>query len=69
MRSETRGRLLSKIETLLLTLETRFGEVAPDAAKTIQAIKDEAFLTVLQKKAILAATIEEFFEFLEKQQD
>ena len=59
------GRLLSKIETLFLTLETRFGEVAPDAAATIQAIDDEALLTRLQKKAILAAAVEEFYEFLE----
>ena len=62
---EAEGRLLSKIETLFLTLETRFGEVAPDAAATIQAIDDEALLTRLQKKAILAATSEEFYEFLE----
>ena len=59
------GRLLSKIETLFLTLETRFGEVAPDATTTIQAIDDEALLTRLQKKAILAAAVEEFYEFLE----
>ncbi|HNG93010.1 MAG TPA: hypothetical protein PLB32_09445, partial [Acidobacteriota bacterium] len=63
---EARGRLLSKIETLLFTLETRFGAVGSEMTKVIQSIENEERLTLLHKQAILAPTIGEFTEFLDK---
>ncbi len=68
-RGKAEGRIQSKIETLLLTLETRFGEMAPETVAIISTLQDEAILTSLQKKAILAATIGEFTAFLEDQNE
>ena len=66
---EARGRILSKIETLLLAIETRFGAVGSEMTKAIQSIENEERLTLLHKQAILAPTIGEFTEFLDKHQN
>ena len=65
-RGKAEGRLFSKIETLLLLLETRFGVVDSNLATMIQAIETEELLTLLHKQVVLAATIDEFTEFFEK---
>ncbi len=64
--AEARGRILSNIETLLLAIETRFGAVGSEMTKAIQSIENEELLTLLHKQTILAPTIGEFTEFLDK---
>ncbi|HNC45045.1 MAG TPA: hypothetical protein PLU80_12840, partial [Acidobacteriota bacterium] len=61
-----KGRIQSKIESLLILLTTRFGAISAATTQIIQSIDDEARLTDLLRTVVMVSSLDEFLVELGK---
>ena len=63
-RGEQRGRLKMARESVLDSLDVRFGEISLELAEAIAAIEDLSLLKQLRRQAVLVDSVEAFQQFL-----